>query len=281
MAADETGSTRDDDVHGLAGKVTGDPWGSWGEGRSGSPRFQTVMLKRPSAGAAGRRNTKWLMILRPIAYVLPNMNTRRRVPTVAAPPNAPEAAPGDPKREFAEDEAGSGTIRQIVLILVLFGATWLTLELLLLEHTESAWQWMPLAVLAAGISSSLAVAARPTPHLVRLFRTVMMLFVATGLFGVYLHYTGNTEFELEMDAAARGLDLLWRSLQGATPVLAPGAMAQLGLFGLAYAYRHPALRRQGSRRADPDGSALSRPSRGANFHNSPESPENSEQQEAR
>ncbi len=35
-----------------------------------------------------------------------------------------------------------------------------------------------------------------------------------------------------MDDAADGLVLLWRSLRGATPALAPGALAQLGLLGL-------------------------------------------------
>ena len=39
----------------------------------------------------------------------------------------------------------------------------------------------------------------------------------------------------------RGLELVWEALKGATPALAPGAMAQLGLVGLAFAYRHPLL----------------------------------------
>ena len=34
-----------------------------------------------------------------------------------------------------------------------------------------------------------------------------------------------------MDPALHGLDLFWSALRGATPALAPGAMAQLGLIG--------------------------------------------------
>lgn len=138
--------------------------------------------------------------------------------------------------------AEPGSIRRIVLALVLLGSAGLLGELLLLEHTESVWQRIPLALLGAGIASGAAVAVRPGYRRLRLFQAVMALFAVGGLLGLYLHFQGNTEFELEMDATARGFDLVWRSLHGATPVLAPGAMTHLGLFGLAYAYRHPALR---------------------------------------
>ncbi len=72
----------------------------------------------------------------------------------------------------------------------------------------------------------------------------MVLCVVAAALGTYLHYRGNAEFEREMDDAADGLVLLWRSLRGATPALAPGALAQLGLLGLIGTYRHPALRRR-------------------------------------
>jgi hypothetical protein len=51
--------------------------------------------------------------------------------------------------------------------------------------------------------------------------------------GLVLHYLGNVEFEKERDATLRGLPLLWASLTGATPALAPGAMILLGLIGYA------------------------------------------------
>ena len=58
-----------------------------------------------------------------------------------------------------------------------------------------------------------------------------------------LHFQVNIEFQLEMDPA---LSRHWRSFQKAIlaktpPALAPGAMIQLGLIGLAYTFRHPAL----------------------------------------
>jgi hypothetical protein len=37
------------------------------------------------------------------------------------------------------------------------------------------------------------------------------------------------------------MPLLWKVMSGAAPALAPGAMVQLGLLGLIYTFRHPAL----------------------------------------
>lgn len=134
------------------------------------------------------------------------------------------------------------TIRRILLALVLLGIAGLTLELLLLEHTESATQLIPFAVFGAGIAGSVKVALRPTARSIRLFQMSMLLFIVAGLLGLYLHLRGNVEFERETDPTARGLDLIWRSLHGGIPLLAPAAMAQLGLLGLAFAFRHPVLR---------------------------------------
>jgi len=38
-----------------------------------------------------------------------------------------------------------------------------------------------------------------------------------------------------------GSELYMKALMGATPLLAPGTMIQLGLVGLAFAFRHPAF----------------------------------------
>jgi probable rRNA maturation factor len=123
----------------------------------------------------------------------------------------------------------------------LLGVVGLTVELLLLEHTESATQLIPFAVLGAGFAASVKLAVHPTRGSLRLFQAIMMLFVVAGIVGVYLHVRGNVLFEQETDPSARGFDLIWRSMHGGIPLLAPGAMAQLGLVGLVFAYRHPIL----------------------------------------
>ena len=137
-----------------------------------------------------------------------------------------------------------GRIRRLLLGLVLLGIVGLAAELVLLEHTEDTLQWVPLVALALGFVLALAVALRPSPGALRAFQGVMAAFVVAGALGVYLHLRGNVEFELESDPALRGFALIWESLRGATPSLAPGALAQLGLLGLTLTYRHPALRRR-------------------------------------
>jgi len=133
------------------------------------------------------------------------------------------------------------SLRQILLLLVLIGIAGLLAELLLLGHTESFNQWIPLIVLMVGTFSALAVMFRPGYRSIRLFQWVMASFVMAGILGLYLHYRGNVEFALERYPDAAGLSLVWKALRGATPTLAPGALAQVGLVGLIYTYRHPAL----------------------------------------
>ena len=134
------------------------------------------------------------------------------------------------------------TVRRILLFLVLLGVAGLVVELLLLEHTESATQFIPFIVLALGLGATLWQMTRPSRRSLRVFQAVMLLFIAVGLLGLVLHFRGNLEFERETDPSSRGLALLWHSLHGGIPLLAPAAMAQLGLLGLVFAYRHPVLR---------------------------------------
>lgn len=141
------------------------------------------------------------------------------------------------------EPAALAALRRILLAVVLVGIAGLGAELFLLEHYDGVWQWVPIVALAVGLALAVAVGVRPGRGVLLAFRAVMTGFLVAGAVGVYLHLAGNAEFERESDPAIRGTALLWEALRGATPSLAPGALAQLGLVGLALAYRHPALRR--------------------------------------
>lgn len=108
---------------------------------------------------------------------------------------------------------------------------------------ETWIQWIPIGVLLAGLASCIWIALRPGQASLRTFQATMAIFVVAGVAGLYFHYAGNVEFAIERDATLSGFKLAWKSLRGATPALAPGALAQLGLLGLAYTYTHPAIRR--------------------------------------
>ena len=127
----------------------------------------------------------------------------------------------------------------MLLGLILLGTCGLIAELLLLGHTESFSQWIPLISLAAGLVATIAVWLRPGSTTIGAFRIIMFVFVAAGLLGVYFHFAGNIEWALERDPELSGLHLIWKALKGATPSLAPGALAQLGLLGLIFAWTQP------------------------------------------
>jgi hypothetical protein len=134
--------------------------------------------------------------------------------------------------------------------LVLFGIVGLEVELALLRHAESFTQWMPHICLLVGLVVTVAVYFRPTAGALRAFQATMVIYLLVGALGVVLHLKGNVEFALERNPSLTGLKLVWKALRGATPALAPGALAQLGLLGLLYTYKHPVL--DGRNTVEPD-----------------------------
>jgi hypothetical protein len=133
------------------------------------------------------------------------------------------------------------SLRELLLGLLFIGNLGLQVELGLLRHADSAAKWIPHVMLFVGLLSLIAVYLRPTRSTFKALTVVMWAYLAVGLLGVYFHFRGNVEFALERDPSLTGLGLVWKALRGATPALAPGALAQLGLLGLLYSYRHPAL----------------------------------------
>jgi hypothetical protein len=133
------------------------------------------------------------------------------------------------------------SLRQLLLLLVFIGVVGLEVELALLRHAESFTQWIPHVALFIGLLSTAVVYFRPRRETLKAFQVVMLAFLIVGILGVFLHLKGNVEFALERDSSLSGAKLLWKALRGATPALAPGALAQLGLLGLLFSYRHPAL----------------------------------------
>jgi hypothetical protein len=133
-------------------------------------------------------------------------------------------------------------VRKILLAVLTLGMAGSATELILLKHTEDWRQWIPLIVLAAALLAlawhGLSGSALSTQAL----RWLMLAFVVSGLVGVYFHFQGSAEFKLESNPKLSGMALFWEAIRGkAPPLLAPGSMVQLGLLGLVYTYKHPAL----------------------------------------
>ena len=129
------------------------------------------------------------------------------------------------------------TISTVILVVLIFGMVGLLAELLLIAHYEDATQWIPLVLLAVGLVALAIdrVLARGWTQL--LVQLTMVLVVAAGALGIYFHFHGSREFQLEMDPQMRGATLVWHIMRAKSPpTLAPGSMVQLGILGLGYAY---------------------------------------------
>jgi hypothetical protein len=132
-------------------------------------------------------------------------------------------------------------IRAFLLATLTVGMIGMCSELLLIGHRETLQQQIPLILLGAGVIAAIWHAVAPRAASVRTLQAIMVLFVLSGALGVALHYRGNVEFELEIYPGMSGMELVQKTLTGATPVLAPGSMALLGLIGLTHAYKHPCV----------------------------------------
>lgn len=122
---------------------------------------------------------------------------------------------------------------RLLLAIFFAGLFGTTAELVFLEHYEDVKQLIPLVVAALGFAVGGWYAARPSTTSLRGFRAVLVLFVFSGAVGLFLHFSGNVEFEKERDATLSGFGLMWGALTGATPALAPGTMAFLAVIGYA------------------------------------------------
>ncbi len=125
-------------------------------------------------------------------------------------------------------------MKEILVVAFLISLIGTGAELLLLEHIEGFWQWVPLVLIGSGLVAFLWLWSSRSLASRQVFRGLMVFFILSGIVGFGLHYNGNMAFELEMYPSMRGSELIWETLKGATPVLAPGTMIATGLLGWAY-----------------------------------------------
>jgi hypothetical protein len=138
----------------------------------------------------------------------------------------------------------SPSLRRVLLVLLVVGGLSMAADLLLLAHYESAWMLAPFAALGVGLACAVARIARPSARTVKALRGGMGVLFVTGLFGLVLHYQAGLEFQVDMDPTLSRWALFWKvARMKAPPPLAPGALLQLSLLGLAATYRDPLVTR--------------------------------------
>ena len=129
-------------------------------------------------------------------------------------------------------------LRRFLLLLSLFLFGGALIELWLVGHTKEFVQWIAFALAGAGALTVLFVLFRLRAATVRLLRVGMLLVVLGSLFGMYEHFSGNVAFAREIQPNSTTAHLLWRGLQGANPLLAPGVLAVAATLALSATYRY-------------------------------------------
>jgi len=133
-------------------------------------------------------------------------------------------------------------IRRYLLAVLALGLVGTAIELILLEHYETAVQFVPLVSIALALAVLIWHRATGDGLSIRALQATMVLFLMAGIAGAGFHFRGAAQFQLEIDPSQNRWEIFKKVMRAkAPPVLAPGLMVQLGLVGLVYAYRHPAL----------------------------------------
>lgn len=119
------------------------------------------------------------------------------------------------------------------LVLLICGGT--VVELVLVAHTASWIQWLPLVVAAVsgGAAGAVLKLGFDAGNAVTAFRFLMFGLLGLAAVGVVMHVRENYLFVREITPATAGLDALVQALSGASPLLASGILAVAGACGLA------------------------------------------------
>src|SRR5262245_32341948 len=133
-------------------------------------------------------------------------------------------------------------IRSIILAVIVIGLMGTGLELVFVDHFEGTAQWVPivlicLAFLVLGAYGLVRVAA-----LLRVFQAVMIMFIVSGFAGIAFHFQHDVQHAEKDHPGIQGTELFQSAVAQEAPLLAPGTMIELGILGLAYVFRHPALK---------------------------------------
>ena len=125
-------------------------------------------------------------------------------------------------------------IKRIILLTFTFMTVGILFELYLLEHFEDSLQLIPIILIAIAMALFIVLQFKQTRVFFSIFKLSLIAISLSGFYGVFLHLSGNFEFEQEMRPTAHSWDLFIESLSGAFPALAPLNLIILSLIGYTY-----------------------------------------------
>ncbi len=114
----------------------------------------------------------------------------------------------------------------LIFLIMVFG---MLADLLLIEHFESFWQFVPVIFLATtGAGYFIAIKGKG----LTMFRVWMCVGMLSGVVGVFMHIRNNYEFAIELRSNLIGWDLIAEVATGAIPVISPGFLIPISMLGL-------------------------------------------------
>lgn len=126
------------------------------------------------------------------------------------------------------------SIKQLVVVALLFMMFGTITELFLLHHYEGVQQLIPIICIGIALIVMAILFFVKNMLLIRAFQMLMVISALSGVYGTFLHLQANFEFEQEMKPTATVGYLVLESLSGALPALAPGSMVVFALIGTIY-----------------------------------------------
>ena len=131
-------------------------------------------------------------------------------------------------------------IRHFLLVIAVAVFVMTVTELIFLSHWSETIQLLPFALSGWGLITLALAYFHPTPGTIRLLRWSMIVIGLCSLIGIYEHMENNLGFQMEIQPNATFPELALATVEGATPVLAPGILALGAAIGWTAAYQYSA-----------------------------------------
>src|SRR4030095_1639941 len=132
-------------------------------------------------------------------------------------------------------------LRQFLLVISASVFIMTVTELFFLSHWSETIQLLPFALSGLGLITLALAYFRPSPTTVKILQWSMILIGLCSLIGIYEHMSNNLGFQMEIQPNATTWELIWATLEGANPVLAPGILALGAAIGWTAAYQYSPL----------------------------------------
>ncbi len=142
------------------------------------------------------------------------------------------------------EHSTTSNLRRFALALAAIGVVGTLLELTLIKHYASKDQVIPYVLLGLSAFGLIAVMVRPTALALRVFQAVMIVTILGSGIGMFEHLKANAHnagATQDKEAIPTTPSAILAGINGFAPLLAPGVLAQVGLLGLIFTYRHPNL----------------------------------------